>query len=344
MHEKDTSGEVNAGVLSRPILVPLDGTDAAQGILPYVSQLARGADVPLVLHGVVDPGAIAYPASIDLHDPSPSPDRGVHSPIISDSAPKPSRPEVAYRDQIEAGSLAYAEGILKKIARGLRDDGVNTEVVTSMGNSAAEILRVAEEEGCGLIAMSTHGRIPIARSILGSVTDKVIHSSILPVLTVKPEKAKKYQRREGGASLTTVMVPLDGAKFAERALPYVEELASSLSLELLLVRVVDLEYPVYTYGEYAGLGMFAERLVEEATTYLDGVAQSFRNKGLVVRSHVIRGSPAHVLVSLAQETPHDLVAMTTHGRSGMSRWQMGSVAEAMIRASGDPVLVVRPQA
>ena len=65
---------------------------------------------------------------------------------------------------------------------------------------------------------------------------------------------------------------------------------------------------------------------------------------MTVQPRVIRGSPAHALVSLAQETPHDLVAMTTHGRSGLSRWMMGSVAEAMIRASGDPVLVVRPQA
>ena len=211
------------------------------------------------------------------------------------------------------------------------------------GNSAAEILRVAEEEGCGLIAMSTHGRTPIARSILGSVTDKVIHSSTLPVLAVSPGKARRYQEKEGGASLTSMKVPLDGSEFAEHALPYAEELGRSLSLELLLVRVVDLEYPAYAYGGSSIVRRIAERLVEEATTYLDGVAQSLTNKGIAVRSRVIPGSPARALVSLAHETPHDLVVMTTHGRSGMSRWLMGSVAEAMIRASGDPVLVVRPQ-
>ena len=59
MHEKDTAGEANPGVLTRPILVPIDATDVAEGILPYVSQLAKGADVPLLLHGVVDPDTIS---------------------------------------------------------------------------------------------------------------------------------------------------------------------------------------------------------------------------------------------------------------------------------------------
>ena len=97
MHEKDTGEEINTGVLSRPILVPLDGTDVTEGILPYVTQFAKGANVPLVLHGVVDPGAIDYPTSFDFSDPS-------------------SRPE--------SGSMAYANEILKKIARRLHDEGL----------------------------------------------------------------------------------------------------------------------------------------------------------------------------------------------------------------------------
>ena len=70
MHEKDTAGEANPGVLTRPILVPIDATDVAEGILPYVSQLAKGADVPLLLHGVVDPDTIYYPAPKEFPDPS----------------------------------------------------------------------------------------------------------------------------------------------------------------------------------------------------------------------------------------------------------------------------------
>ena len=345
MHEKDTAGEANPGVLTRPILVPIDATDVAEGILPYVSQLAKGADVPLLLHGVVDPDTIYYPAPKEFPDPSQRLRPGVYWPIITETGPAPpsARVGAVHKDQVEATALDRAEGMLMDIAGRLRGEGVKTEVKATLGHPATEILRVAEQEKCGLIAMSTHGRSPIGRAILGSVTDRVIHSSTLPVLAVTPEKAKVYQEREGVA-LTTVMVPLDGSEFAELPLPYVEQLARSLPLEVLLVSVVAHENPLYVDDGRTGLKEVAGHLEEEATAYLDGVAQRLRSKGMTVQPRVIRGSPAHALVSLAQETPHDLVAMTTHGRSGLSRWMMGSVAEAMIRASGDPVLVVRPQA
>lgn len=315
MVENDNTGEASTRVLSRPILIPLDGTDVAEGILPYVCQVARGQGLPLVLHGVVDPDAIEYPAS--------------------------AAPHVIYRDQVEASALADAADRLRTIASQLEGDGIETQIRTTIGKPAEEILRVAAEERCGLIAMSTHGRNAIGRTILGSVTNRVIHTSNVPVLTIAPEKAETYQEREG-VPLKRVMFPLDGSQLAEQAAPYVEALARALSLEVLLVRVVDIDYPVYASSAYAQMARFTDNRINEATKYLEGVSRDFKSRGLTVRTRVLRGSPARALLDLAHETPNDLIAMTTHGRSGLSRWLTGSVAEALIRASGDPVLVVRP--
>ncbi len=313
-------------VLSQPILVPLDGTDVAEGILPYVSEIARKANVPLVLLAVVDPGAIDYPTSLPPLYPSAVREAGI-----------------LYRDQVEESSKEHALHSLNAIALRLQDQGLKVETRASVGNPAEEILRVAGEE-CGLIAMSTHGRNLIGRSILGSVTNKVLHSSSVPVLTITPDKAKKYQEEED-AALTTIVVPLDGSKLAERVLPCVEELARLLSLEILLTRVVRVEYPsYYTYAEFATrIPHFTADMAREALGYLERVSEGLKRKNLSVRHQVLRGDPAPALLDLAHETSRNLIVTTTHGRSGLSRWMMGSVAEALVRGAGAPVLVVRPQ-
>jgi nucleotide-binding universal stress UspA family protein len=224
----------------------------------------------------------------------------------------------------------------------LRIRGVSAEGRAILGNPAEEIVRVSEDEGCGLIAMSTHGRNLIGRSILGSVTDRVLHSASVPVLTITPDRARMYQ--EEGTTLNTVVVPLDGSELAELALPYAEELATALSLEVLLVRVVRTDHLAFSYEEFAGrIPDFTSDLEREAARYLEAVSEGLRNRGLAVGHRVLGGAPAPSLLDLARETPRNLIAMTTHGRSGLTRWVMGSVAEAMIRGSGDPVLVVRPR-
>lgn len=329
--------------MSGPILVPLDGSDVAENVLPYVCEVARSAGTPLLLLGVVDPDAIDYPSSAQFpsrHEPAVA---GRYDPTVRESRHSSPVEEtgVIFKDQVEASALAYATDRLKLIASRLNGEGVTTEIRTTLGSPAEEILKVAEEAGCGLIAMSTHGRSRIARGILGSVTDRVIHSSRLPVLAVAPGSATDSQESERAASKTAV-VPLDGSELAEQALPYAVELARALSLEVLLVRVVNITYPVHTYGGYVNFPEFTDRLVHEARSYLIGVANDLRRRGLTVRVRVFRGSPARTLLDFAQETPHNLVVMTTHGRTGMSRWLMGSVADSMVRASGDPVLVVRP--
>ena len=322
-----TANESNEGpvgtLLSQPILIPLDGSDVAEGILPYVSQIAKKEDNPLVLLSVVDDDAIEYPSSI----------------LIS---PSSSHPEVGitYRKQIEETARSHALDKLNGIADSLREEGLAVEARATLGRPSEEILRVAEEEGCRLIAMSTHGRNAIARGILGSVTDRVLHSSSTPVLTITPERAENF-RNGRGETLKTILVPLDGSELAERALPYAEELARFLSLDVLLVRVVSF-HPAFHTEFGARLADLGEAVVEESAQYLSGVSKQLEDAGLTVQTRVLRGTAARVLLEVARDTPGSLIAITTNARSGLSRWVMGSVAEALARGSGDPVLIVRP--
>ena len=179
----------------RKILVPLDGTDESQGILPYVTQIASSTDTSILLHTVV----------------------------VSDTLPRTveTAGAVIHQDQIEASLSSHAKDSLDSIARRLESDGVEAGVRVTVGSPPEEIMAVAEGEGCGLIAMSTHGRNLISRGILGSVTDKVVHSAALPVLTITPQRARAYQEAEG-TSIDRVVLPLDGSDLAATALPYVE--------------------------------------------------------------------------------------------------------------------------
>ena len=326
--------------LSRPILVPLSGTDVAEGILPCVGDLAKKANVPLLLHGVIDPeSSNDVHALRDLTGAEHLDDRGVEEGSEDELKESHQEGMIAPRDWAAADAKSRAADRLNEVARDLEQQGIHAEVHVTFGNPPMEILRVAEEEKCGLIAMSTHGRNPVARGVLGSVTDQVVHHAALPVLTVTPHKARQYREAEG-SFLNTVILPLDGSELAERARPYVEKLARSLSLEVLLVRVVHLEYQAYATGWYADMSGMSYQLEPQAVKYLQSVAQGLEWKELEVKTKAMRGSPTQALLNIAQETPNSIIAMTTHGRSGVSRWLMGSVSDAMVRASGDPVLII----
>ena len=133
-------------------------------------------------------------------------------------------------------------------------------------------------------------------------------------------------------------MPLDGTPFAETALPYIEYMASRLSMEVVLARSAD------PSGPFSGFALvdLTEEIEKAAEAYLEEVASILRGKGLSVTWRVLRGRPGTEVAHLAQELQQDLIVLATHGRRGVSRWVVGSVAEAVVRASGDPVLVIPP--
>lgn len=138
-----------------------------------------------------------------------------------------------------------------------------------------------------------------------------------------------------------IMVPLDGSAFAESALATARALAQKFDSEITLCHVVHVTE--YMAAESAELIIETRRIaIEHAHSYLDALQQSMRSEGLVVHKHIIeQGSIADALVGAANNGVYDLVVMTTHGRSGVRRWLLGSVAERLVRAITIPVLLVR---
>lgn len=343
----------------KKVLVPLDGTELAEGILPYVSRLAKGLDIPMLLVSVIDPDAVEIPermqrdqGAVRLEFVAGIGEAVVGTvPSVSESVPEPEgqvtthphesgKPVVTqYFDAIEKN----ASRALENVAKELREEGLTVETTVAFGNPAEEIAEVADKNGCDLIAMSTHGRNAIGRGILGSVTDKVIHSAHLPTMTITPEKAEGYSGK--GLELSKILVPLDGSPLAESVIPFIEDMALKLNLRVILVRVIKLGgmYTAYADGyPYSGSANIEAEIEADAVEYLKTAAERLEGKGINTEWKILKGAPAVCIADLAKEMPQDIIALATHGRSGLTRWVIGSVAEALVRASGDPVLIIPP--
>lgn len=138
-----------------------------------------------------------------------------------------------------------------------------------------------------------------------------------------------------------VLVPLDGSRVAEAILPFIEQIAGPLDMEVLLVRVVPLtsmDVVGMAKESQAGAPILREL---EAQGYLEPLVASLKAKGVRAGARVRIGDPATEIVAAAKEINADLIAMTTHGRSGLGRLLFGSVAEAVLRGSPIPVFLMR---
>jgi len=139
-----------------------------------------------------------------------------------------------------------------------------------------------------------------------------------------------------------VLIPLDGSELAEAILPFAEQVAGPLDAEVVLLRVVEAVSAVEAIASAGVIApdTFAIREME-AKRYLHEVERRLSKKGLRVRTRIALGSPAEAILGAIHTSVVDLVAMTTHGRSGLGRALFGSVAESVLRASPVPVLLIR---
>jgi len=140
-----------------------------------------------------------------------------------------------------------------------------------------------------------------------------------------------------------IIVPLDGSRFAESALPYAQMLAGfgSGCIELVRVAVHPSSY-VYV-SDPATLASLYDSDRAHCEAYLQGVAERIhRETGLKVSTTVLEGPVADALLDHATKAGADLIVMSTHGRSGMERWLLGSVAERVMRGAKMPVMLIRP--
>jgi nucleotide-binding universal stress UspA family protein len=296
-------------------LVPLDGSKLAERVLPYVDAVADATGAGVELLRVFNPVPLA------------AVDTGIGR----------------YVEQIDAGlreeSLEYLNSVRSSLA-GL-SERVSCEAV--LGHAPSRIVAEADKTAGTLIAMSTHGRSGVGRWLLGSVTDKVLQATTSPMLVVRPTDAGNGSAE---AHLKTAIVPLDGSPLAEQVLAYLSPLAKALELKVVLLRVIPPEGLHFGYRDYpAGYSedfVVGEETEKHATDYLRRIRSRLQEDGLsLIEEYILRGNPAEAIVDLAQATPDNLVAMTTHGRSGVGRWVLGSVTDRVVRHSGNPVLVVR---
>ncbi len=146
-----------------------------------------------------------------------------------------------------------------------------------------------------------------------------------------------------------ILVPLDGSKVGEIALPYVEELVSKLSpevkVEVILLQVVSSLTHYVIAGEVSAQVPYTkeetEQIENKAVEYLNKAGEGLRSKRAKVKIEVKIGSAAEEIIRVADEIKADLIAMSTHGRSGISRWAFGSITDRVLRGGNVPVLVVR---
>jgi nucleotide-binding universal stress UspA family protein len=207
------------------------------------------------------------------------------------------------------------------------------------GSVAEAICEAAAEQRADLIVMSTHGHGGSSRSIYGSVADQVIAQSPIPIVLVPTMSDRPWPAQ----SSFRMLVSLDGSRFAEDVLGPAGELALALHADLFLIGAVDPSSP-----QNAGASPFAESAVNaelhDLRDYLGGAADRLRKSGLTVRTDAEVGRAATVIGGAAQRRYVDLIALATHGRSGVARQALGSVASATLRRVATPVFLVRPDA
>lgn len=320
------------------VLVPLDGTEVAESILPFATQLARDMCMGVVLARAVDFGHLqdgVDESGLGRLLRSLSED-GVPLPLDSPDEAEPWESKLVARIE---GEIAAP---LEQLAERLRLEGITAETALGYGSASDAIIRMALESGCDLIAMSTRGRSLLASGLLGSVTYKVIHESPLPVLAITPERARLHM--DGDRGIDRLIVPLDGSEFAEAVLPYAAALASGLDLVVNLLSVLQEGSDIFgdgvlTLDVLTGIDDVA---AARALDYLAVVEQRLRGSGVNVEKDLLRGKVSSEIAARAHEVENGMITLTTHGRSGARRIFLGSVAEAVIRESGVPVLVVRP--
>jgi len=140
-----------------------------------------------------------------------------------------------------------------------------------------------------------------------------------------------------------ILVPLDGSKLSERALNQAETFAKAIQAEVILIRVTENPLAAAPEAGPAFEKKVAGETMDQATGYLKGVVSSLKGKGIKGRAVVEEGPPHSAILKLAHKEDVDFIVMSTHGRTGLSKVVLGSVAEKVVYATKRPVMLVKPE-
>jgi nucleotide-binding universal stress UspA family protein len=224
------------------------------------------------------------------------------------------------------------EGIVAEAAERAEMRGVSTVTEVLQGEPYSTIVDYADSRGVDLIVLPTQGRSGLERFLLGSTADRILRHAGVPVLTLRPDESIEYPYRN-------VLVPTDGSDCANEALRVGVEVAAADGAALHLLSVVEdagLGLNVRTDAGVASMEGDAEGIVEEAAAFA-------ADAGVEPASATVEsgGAVHRVVGSYAEDHGIDLIVVGTHGRTGLDRYLLGSVAEKLVRTSPVPVLTVR---
>jgi nucleotide-binding universal stress UspA family protein len=317
--------DVQEGIsMYRSVLVPLDGSSLGEQALPLAMSITRRAEADLHVVHVHSPLADTYTDGVAYIDPS----LDIH---------------------LKEHRRAYLDDVAERLAK------LSTVRITPamLEGGIAEGLRAySQSKDVDLVVMTTHARGPLGRLWLGSVADELVRHLPMPLLLVRPQEAPPDLRQE--PVLQHVLLPLDGSVLAEQMIEPAVALGKLMGADYTLLRVIKPPTPAGLHAEGSSLGEMArsvldrihqlqEDLRKQAAEYLDVVAERLRGQTLTVRTKVaIEEQPAIAVLRDAVPPAIDLIALETHGRRGLSRMFLGSVADKVIRAAMVPVLVHRP--
>jgi nucleotide-binding universal stress UspA family protein len=284
------------------ILVPLDGSDLADRAVPFATALAGRTDRPLLLL------------------------RAVSTLGCSTDADAAAVMQEAHQQLDEVAGAIAAGGLT-----------VDTRVVDAPPEVA--IVDTAADEDVGLIVLATHGRGGLGRWIYGSTADAVLRTAPTPVLMVPPHSVARWSLDQPAK----IVVPLDGSIVAASALQPARELADMLGGSLLLVTFVESSrYASHGEGHVFGMPDLDDERLVEARTQLDGIAAGLRTSSRPVEVRALFGTPFFDVAAIARDEGADAIVIATHGRGGLGRALLGSVATSTVQRSHVPVLLVRP--
>lgn len=301
------------------MLVTLDGSELAEVVLSYARELSQRLQFNLVLLNVCEPNkAEALPMC---------------------------RAYMKYAAEISMYQSSNDRNKADIVAK--NNPEVRWEVLT--GDPAEEILKYADKNKIDLILMASHGRSGLKSLVIGSVANKVLHASTVPIWLVRacvPEEVI-YDKW----SIQTVLVPLDGSKMAESVLPHVEALIKQRGAELVNVTLLKVcEEPFVTSDYPEGetelswdehIKRMTNRVRELAEQYLSGIEKQLNEAGVKVHSEVRLGKPADEIVDYSNNNHVNLIMMATHAYSRLGQLAADSVADKVSHGASSPLFLVR---
>jgi nucleotide-binding universal stress UspA family protein len=298
--------------MSRSILIPLDGSSFSEQALPLARTVAgrQGARLEIV----------------HVHDRQSDAEWELLTPFRYAGLERSEREWDGAEKQHEEEYLhGQLDGSVCKVLEG--------PIVASL----EEEIAAADPD---LIIMTTHGRGGFSRAWLGSVADQLIREAHKPILLVR---GSEEEPKAVDAKLDRILIPLDGSPLAESVLAHAMSLAEPETSRITLLRVVAPAYVATEFNALAESEKVLQERVETAHAYLGDLATRLSVEGYLVDTDVVVSSlPAATILDYARRHQVELICMATHGRSGVKRLLLGSVADKVLRAAEIPILIYRP--